>query len=81
MPRGIVCPDFCFSGVVEFPTVINYKLPTESGCIVDRQKAERVSYRNGIWDFWSFGQSKAQKLSSVQPLLCPETEFSSEVDL
>jgi hypothetical protein len=31
--------------------------------------------------FLSFGQSKAQKLSSVQSLFCPETEFSSEVEL
>jgi hypothetical protein len=45
------------------------------------QKDERVSYRNGILDFPSFGQSETQKLSSVQLLFCPETEFSSEVNL
>jgi hypothetical protein len=48
---------------------------------MDHQKAERVSYHNGIWDFQCFGQSKTQKLSSPQPLFYPETEFSSEVDL
>jgi hypothetical protein len=48
---------------------------------MDHQKAERVAYLNGIKDFQSFGQSKTQKLSSVQPFLCTETEFSSEVIL
>jgi hypothetical protein len=48
---------------------------------MDHQKAERVAYHNGIRDFWSFGQSDNQNMSSVQPLFCPETEFSSEVDL
>jgi hypothetical protein len=40
-----------------------------------------VSYHNGIRDFQSFGKSETQKLSSVQPLFCPETEISSEVDI
>jgi hypothetical protein len=40
-----------------------------------------VSYHNGIRDFRSFGKSETQKLSSVQPLFCPETEISSEVDI
>jgi hypothetical protein len=48
---------------------------------MDHRKAERVSYHNDIWDFRSFDQSETQKLSSVQPLFCPETEFSSEVNL
>jgi hypothetical protein len=48
---------------------------------MDHQKAERVSYHDGIWYFQSFGQSDTQKLSSVQQLCCPETEISSEVDL
>jgi hypothetical protein len=48
---------------------------------MNHQKAERVVYRNDIRDFQSFSQSETQKLSSVQPLFCPETEFSSEVDL
>jgi hypothetical protein len=50
-------------------------------CIKDHQKSERVSCRNGIPSFRSFGQSEAQKFSIVQPLFCPETEFKSEVDL
>jgi hypothetical protein len=48
---------------------------------MDHRKAERVVYRNGIRNFQSFDQSETQKFSSVQPLFCPETEFSSEVDL
>jgi hypothetical protein len=48
---------------------------------MDHQKAEKVGYHNGIRDFWSFGQSETQKLSSVQPQFCPETEISSEVNL
>jgi hypothetical protein len=48
---------------------------------MDHWKAERVNYRNGIRDFRGLGQSKTQKLSSVQLLFCPETEFSSEVSL
>jgi hypothetical protein len=73
MPKGIVCPDFQFSRVVEFLTVVTHKSPTISSHIMDHQKAERVAYRNGIWDIQSFGQSEAEKLSSVQSLFCPET--------
>jgi hypothetical protein len=47
---------------------------------MDRQKTNRVSYHNGIQDVLSFGRSETQKLSSVQPLFYPETEFSSEVE-
>jgi hypothetical protein len=43
-------------------------------------KAEKVSYQNGIWDFQSFGLSETQMLRSVQPLFCPEIEFSSDID-
>jgi hypothetical protein len=48
---------------------------------MDHQKDEGVAYRYGIWEFQSFGQSETQKLSSVQPLFCPETEFSIEVNV
>jgi hypothetical protein len=44
-------------------------------------KAERAVYHNGIRGFWSFGQSETQKLCSVQPLFCPEAEFSNKVEL
>jgi hypothetical protein len=47
---------------------------------MDHQKDERFAYRNDIHCFQSFGQSEAQKVRSVQPLFCPETEFSSDVD-
>jgi hypothetical protein len=80
-PNSRVCLEFWFIKLVEFPTAITHKWLTVWGCIMDHQKAERVFYRNGIWDFWSFGQSDAQKLSSVQPLFCPETESSNKVDL
>jgi hypothetical protein len=49
--------------------------------IMDHQKAERVSYHDGIRYFPSFSQSDNQKLCSVQPQFCLETEISSEVDL
>jgi hypothetical protein len=48
---------------------------------MDRRKAERVAYHDGIWDFQCFSQSKTQKLSFVQPLFYPEAEFSNEVEL
>jgi hypothetical protein len=47
---------------------------------MDHQKAERIGYRNGIWSFQSFSQSKAQKLNSDQLPFYPETKFSSDVD-
>jgi hypothetical protein len=40
---------------------------------MDRQKDERISYHNGIWDVRGFGESESQKLSFIQPLFCPET--------
>jgi hypothetical protein len=70
-PKGRVCPEFWFSKPVKFPTVVTHKLPTVLGRTMDHQKAERVSYHDGIWDVQS----------SVQPLFCLEAEFSSEVDL
>jgi hypothetical protein len=79
--KGGVCPEFWFSKLVEFPTAVTHKSLSIWGHIMDHRKVVRVSYRNGIRVFWSFGQSETQKLSSVQPLLCPETEFSSEVNL
>jgi hypothetical protein len=48
---------------------------------MDHRKSERVSYHNGIRYIRSFGQSETQKLSSVQPLFCLQTEISSKVDL
>jgi hypothetical protein len=62
-------------------TVVNQKSTTISSHIIFHRKAERVAYRNGIQDFWSFGQYEDQKFSSVQLLFCAETESSSEVDL
>jgi hypothetical protein len=61
--------------------VVTSKSPIDWSRITDHRKAKTVLYRNGIWNFWSFSQPEAQKLSSVQPPFCPETEFSREVDL
>jgi hypothetical protein len=72
MPKDRVCPDFCVCRLVDFPTAVTCKSPTIWNRITDHQKAERAGYRNGIRDFWSFGQPKAQKLSFVQLLFCPE---------
>jgi flagellar assembly factor FliW len=61
--------------------VVTHKSLTVWGHIMHHQKAEKIAYHNGIRDFQSFGQFEIQKLSSVQPLFCLETEISSEVDL
>jgi hypothetical protein len=79
-PKGPVSPEFWFSNTVEFSIVVTRKSLNVWGYVMDHQKAERVSYHDGIWYFQSFGQSETRKLCSVQPLFCPETEISSEVD-
>jgi hypothetical protein len=48
---------------------------------MEHRKDERVGYCNGIQDFRSFGQSEIQKLNSIQPQFCTETEINSEVNL
>jgi hypothetical protein len=78
--ESLVCPDILIQQPVEFPTTVTRKSLTVWSRLTDHWKAERVSYQFGIWDFRSFGQSKSQKLSSVQPLFCPGTEFSSNID-
>jgi hypothetical protein len=80
VPKGAVWPDFLCKPV-KFPTVITHKWLTVWSHIMNHQKAKRVFYINGIRSFRSFGQSEAQKFSSVQPLFHPETEFSSKLDL
>jgi hypothetical protein len=47
---------------------------------MDHRKFEKVAYQFGIQNFQSFGQFKAQKLRSILPLLCRETEFCSDVN-
>jgi hypothetical protein len=63
-----------------FPIAATRKLLTLWRRLMDHQEVERVAYHFGIWDFQSFSQSEAQRLSSVWPLFCPEAEFSSDVD-
>jgi hypothetical protein len=46
---------------------------------MDHRKSERVGYRNGIWSFWSFSQSEAQKLDLDQLQFCQEMKLSSDV--
>jgi hypothetical protein len=72
--------NFRFSKSIKFLTAVTRKSLTIWSRLMDHQKSERVAYQFGIRDFRSFGQSKAQKLSSVQPLFCLGTEFSSDVD-
>jgi hypothetical protein len=71
-------PEFCFGRMVEFPTVVTHKSPTTLSHFMNHQKAERVTYHNGIQDFWILGQCETQKLSSVQLLLCPEQNSSAK---
>jgi hypothetical protein len=69
-----------FSKPVEFPTAVTHKSPTVWSRLMDHQKAERVAYRNSMWDFQSFGQSEIQKLSSFSAAILSGTYFSSIVD-
>jgi hypothetical protein len=80
MLRGIICPEFRIQQPVEIPTIVTRKSVTVWSRIIDHRKDERVTYHNGIRDFWSFGQSEAQKFSSFQPFFFPETDSSSDVD-
>jgi hypothetical protein len=81
MPNGRVYLELLIQQTGRVPTVVTHKSPTIWSRLMDHRKAERVAYLYGIQDFQSCGQSEAQKLCSVQPLFCPEIEFSSEVDL
>jgi hypothetical protein len=81
MLKGWVCPEFLIQQTGWVPTVITHKLLTIGSSLMDHWKSERVAYWNGIQDFRSFSLSETQKFSSIQPLFCPETEFSSEVNL
>jgi hypothetical protein len=78
--RKVVCPDFYFSRPVEILTTVTHKSLTVWNRIMDHRKVERVTYHNGIRDFQSFGQSGAQKLCPIQPLFCPGTEFSRDIN-
>jgi hypothetical protein len=49
-----MCPELLFQRLVKFPIVITRKSLTVWSRLMDYWKAERVVYRNGIWDFWSF---------------------------
>jgi hypothetical protein len=80
MLKGVVCTEFLIQQTDRVSDIVTHKPLTVWSCLRDHQKDERVTYQNGIHDIWSFSQLEAQKLRSVQPLFCPETEFSSNVD-
>jgi hypothetical protein len=52
-------PEMLFQRPVEFPTTVAHKSLTGWSCLIDHRKVERVAFRNGIWDFRSFGQSES----------------------
>jgi hypothetical protein len=57
--KGEICLELLIQQRVEFPIAVICKSLTVWSHIADHRKADRVAYRNGIRDFWSFGQSKA----------------------
>jgi hypothetical protein len=52
-------PEILFQRLVEFLTAVTHKLLTGWSHLMDHRKAKRVAFRNGIRDFWSFGQSES----------------------
>jgi hypothetical protein len=53
-------PERLFQRPVEIPTAVTRKLLTGCSHLKDHRKAERVTSRNGIWDFQSFNQSESE---------------------
>jgi hypothetical protein len=78
MPKGMVCPEFLIQQPGRVLTIVTHKLLTVWIRIMEHRKAERVSYRNGIRDFRSFGLAETQKISSIQPLFCPEQNSAAK---
>jgi hypothetical protein len=50
--------EMLFQRLVEIPTAVTHKSLTGWIRLMGHRKAERVVFRNGIRDFWSFGQSE-----------------------
>jgi hypothetical protein len=73
-------PEMLFHRPVQFPTAVTHKSLTGWSHLMDHRKAERVVFRNGIWNLRSFGQSETGNSRSVLPLFCPGADFSSDVD-
>jgi hypothetical protein len=51
-------PEMLFQRPAEFPTAVNHKSLTVWSHLLNHRKVERVTFQNGIWDFWSFDQSE-----------------------
>jgi hypothetical protein len=51
-------PEMLFQRLVEFLNVITHTSLTSWSHLIDHQKDERVSFRNGIQNLRSFGQSE-----------------------
>jgi hypothetical protein len=70
--KGTVCPQFLIQQPCRVPSIVTHKYLIIWIQKMDHRKVVRVAYRNDIWDFQRFGLAKTQKLSSIQPLFCPE---------
>jgi hypothetical protein len=78
--EGAMCLEMLIQWPVKFPTTVTRKSLIVWSRLMDQQKTKRVVLRNGIRDFWSFGQSETRNWRSVLPLFCSDAEFSSDVD-
>jgi hypothetical protein len=58
MPKGTVCPEIPESETGRIPTIVTRKSLIIWSHIMDHRKPERVTYRNGIQDFWSFSHPR-----------------------
>jgi hypothetical protein len=47
-------PEILIQQLVEFSTAVTRKPLTVWSRLMEHQKAERVVFRNGMWDFWEF---------------------------
>jgi hypothetical protein len=80
MTKGVVRPEILIQQAGRVPTAVTCKLLTVWSRIIDQQKADRATYQNGIWVFWSFTQFETQKLSCMSAAVLSRTEFSSNID-
>jgi hypothetical protein len=58
MQEGAICPEMLIQLPVDFLTTITRKSLAVWSRLIDHRKAERVVYRNGIWDFRSLSQTE-----------------------
>jgi hypothetical protein len=72
MTKGTVCPEFLIQQLDRVLTIVTHKSLTVWIRMMDHQKDERVTYQNGIRDFWSFSQTETQNLCSSKLLFGSE---------